>query len=93
MEIEKQIQNYATRKNDAKKLVFGQILIGPPGSGKSTFCKAMYDLMKSLGKITMFFFKKNSNLKINPKNASFSNLNSNLINKRKKCIRNQFRPW
>ena len=48
MDIDEQ-PNSAYRKND-KKLVFGQMLIGPPGCGKSTFCKGMYDLMKNLGK-------------------------------------------
>lgn len=50
MEIDEQINNYATRKSNDLKLVFGQILIGPPGAGKSSLCKGMYDLMKNLGK-------------------------------------------
>lgn len=30
--------------------MFGQIVIGPPGSGKSTYCKAMAEFMKTLGR-------------------------------------------
>ena len=57
MEIdEQQINEYASKKSDNRKLVFGQILIGPPGSGKSTFCKAMYDTMKNLGKLLLILF-------------------------------------
>ena len=29
---------------------FGQLVIGPPGSGKSTYCTGMYDLLTSLGR-------------------------------------------
>lgn len=50
MDLNDQLTEYASRKNEDKKLVFGQVLIGPPGCGKSTFCKGMYDLMKSLSK-------------------------------------------
>ena len=51
MEIDEQLNSYVSRKSGDKKLVFGQMLIGPPGSGKSTFCKAMLDMMKGLGKM------------------------------------------
>ena len=29
----------------ADMVVFGQIVIGPPGSGKSTYCRAMHEFM------------------------------------------------
>ena len=29
---------------------FGQMVIGPPGGGKSTYCSGMYDLLTSLGR-------------------------------------------
>ena len=29
---------------------FGQLVIGPPGSGKSTYCKAMKEFMSALGR-------------------------------------------
>ena len=29
---------------------FGQLVIGPPGAGKSTYCTGMYDLLTSLGR-------------------------------------------
>eukprot|EP01080_Neovahlkampfia_damariscottae_P007186 gene7186-11498_t len=32
---------------------FGQIVIGPPGSGKSTFCHGMFEFLKSLGRKTI----------------------------------------
>lgn len=51
MEIDEQLNSYVSRKSGDKKLVFGQMLIGPPGSGKSTFCRAIYDMMKGLGKL------------------------------------------
>ena len=30
--------------------VFGQLLIGPPGSGKSTYCQAMSEFLKNMGR-------------------------------------------
>ncbi|XP_046849032.1 GPN-loop GTPase 2-like [Xenia sp. Carnegie-2017] len=30
--------------------IFGQVVIGPPGSGKSTYCKAMKELLTALGR-------------------------------------------
>jgi GPN-loop GTPase len=32
------------------KLVFGQLVIGPPGSGKSTYCQKMIEFYKKLGR-------------------------------------------
>ena len=29
---------------------FGQIVLGPPGSGKTTYCKAMARLLQGLGR-------------------------------------------
>ena len=29
---------------------FGQLVIGPPGSGKTTYVKAMADLLRNLGR-------------------------------------------
>ncbi|ESN98929.1 hypothetical protein HELRODRAFT_67088 [Helobdella robusta] len=31
-------------------MIFGQVVIGPPGSGKTTYCKAMQEFMKGLGR-------------------------------------------
>lgn len=31
-------------------MIFGQLVIGPPGSGKTTYCKAMGEYVKSLGR-------------------------------------------
>jgi len=28
--------------------IFGQIVIGPPGSGKSTYCRAMHEFMTGM---------------------------------------------
>ncbi|KAK2719023.1 GPN-loop GTPase 2-like [Artemia franciscana] len=34
--------------------LFGQVVIGPPGSGKTTYCKAMAEFLKSIGrKVTL----------------------------------------
>jgi hypothetical protein len=30
--------------------IFGQVVIGPPGSGKSTYCKAMKEFLTALGR-------------------------------------------
>lgn len=37
------------QSSQARPIVFGQLLIGPPGSGKSTFCKTMFDVLTKLG--------------------------------------------
>lgn len=34
----------------AREMPFGQVVIGPPGCGKSTFCLAATDLMRSTGR-------------------------------------------
>lgn len=31
-------------------LIFGQLIIGPPGSGKTTYCNAMGKFLESLGR-------------------------------------------
>lgn len=31
-------------------MIFGQLVIGPPGSGKTTYCKAMGDFIKGVGR-------------------------------------------
>ena len=31
-------------------VTFGQIVIGPPGSGKTTYCDAMAQLLRNLGR-------------------------------------------
>lgn len=31
-------------------MVFGQVVIGPPGSGKTTYCHAMYQFLQGLGR-------------------------------------------
>lgn len=33
-----------------KRLMFGQIVIGPPGSGKSTYCYGMYQFLSAIGR-------------------------------------------
>lgn len=33
-----------------KRLLFGQLVIGPPGSGKTTYCDAMFKLCKEIGR-------------------------------------------
>lgn len=58
MDVDEQFNDYLTRKSDKRQLVFGQMVIGPPGCGKSTFCKTMFDLMKNLGE---FLFIKHRN--------------------------------
>jgi GPN-loop GTPase len=30
-----------------KKTIFGQVVVGPPGSGKTTYCHAMADLLRA----------------------------------------------
>jgi len=35
----------------ADMVVFGQIVIGPPGSGKSTYCRAMHEFMTGVPSI------------------------------------------
>ncbi|XP_022184721.1 GPN-loop GTPase 2 [Nilaparvata lugens] len=37
-------------KRVMNRLQFGQLVIGPPGSGKSTYCKTMYDILKEIGR-------------------------------------------
>lgn len=32
------------------KAKFGQVVVGPPGSGKTTYCDAMGKLLKELGR-------------------------------------------
>lgn len=31
-------------------MVFGQLVIGPPGSGKTTYCHGMYQYLNALGR-------------------------------------------
>lgn len=33
-----------------RKMKFGQLVIGPPGSGKTTYCKAMSEVLKGIGR-------------------------------------------
>lgn len=34
---------------------FGQIVIGPPGSGKTTYCHGLYDFLTGIGRSVFFF--------------------------------------
>ena len=47
-----QFQLSRTNKSVANMslLSFGQLVIGPPGSGKSTYCRAMKEFMTALGR-------------------------------------------
>jgi predicted PilT family ATPase len=31
-------------------IIFGQLVVGPPGSGKTTYCKNMAEFLESLGR-------------------------------------------
>lgn len=31
-------------------LIFGQLVIGPPGSGKTTYCNAMSNFLEKMGR-------------------------------------------
>lgn len=31
-------------------IIFGQLVIGPPGSGKTTYCQKMGEFLQSLGR-------------------------------------------
>lgn len=37
-------------KKKMRRLLFGQLVIGPPGSGKTTYCDAVYKLFKEIGR-------------------------------------------
>lgn len=39
-----------TVKNIRMSIIFGQLVIGPPGSGKSTYCHAMAQFLESMGR-------------------------------------------
>lgn len=39
-----------TSRSACNERVFGQVVIGPPGSGKSTYCKAMRELCTAIGR-------------------------------------------
>ena len=30
--------------------IFGQVVVGPPGSGKTTYCSHIYDYLKKIGR-------------------------------------------
>ena len=36
-----------------RNLFFGQLVIGPPGSGKTTYCKRMAEILNQLGRKTV----------------------------------------
>lgn len=42
--------NAQTSKSARSERTFGQVVIGPPGSGKSTYCKAMRELCTAIGR-------------------------------------------
>ena len=49
-----QVKQSVKTKNMSKikevKINFGQVVIGPPGSGKTTYCNGMQQLMKAIGR-------------------------------------------
>jgi Mg-chelatase subunit ChlI len=47
--MEVDVPKRSVNHTQAKPVVFGQLIIGPPGSGKSTFCKTMLDVLTKLG--------------------------------------------
>lgn len=40
-------------EEEKSKMSFGQIVAGPPGSGKSTYCKGMKEFLVELGRETV----------------------------------------
>jgi hypothetical protein len=44
------LQVYAKDIAKQTMTIFGQVVIGPPGSGKSTYCKAMREFLTGLGR-------------------------------------------
>jgi len=38
-------------------MVFGQVVIGPPGSGKTTYCNGMSQFLKLIGRSLFFLFR------------------------------------
>ena len=40
----------ATMASSARANTFAQLVIGPPGSGKTTYCKAMSSFLESIGR-------------------------------------------
>lgn len=40
--------------------LFGQIVIGPPGSGKSTYCAAMQEFLTEIGNLLKILYRSES---------------------------------
>ncbi|XP_066573773.1 GPN-loop GTPase 2 [Amia ocellicauda] len=44
------MSNQSTPSGPARSLQFGQVVIGPPGSGKTTYCRGMQEFLGQLGR-------------------------------------------
>ena len=42
--------------------IFGQVVIGPPGSGKTTYCHGMAQFLRNMGRKVSFVVNSNCNL-------------------------------
>lgn len=48
----------ATERFKTQIQLFGQLVIGPPGSGKTTYCYKMNELLKELGRKVCKFLEE-----------------------------------